>query len=332
MLVFVCHFSSLGVGGYAVYVFFILSGYWLDRMWSERYKPTRSPYFTYMVSRFWRLGPVMALVSLITLALLPVIGVPLEKIFSANPAHMVFSSTFLLGYAWLPYLPVGSAWSLDVEMQFYIVAPLIAGLLAMRRGRWAALTAALACSLAIGLIDPHMLPVLPKYIAFFVVGMMSSATKWRPSARLAQYSGGFVLLAAMLILLSPWRGLLIGGATPGPLYEYNAALSIALALATLPYAIHTTSRPSDATDRMMADLSYIIYLLHWPAMQWFFTISGPFSARLAVAATSFAIVPPAAWLIWKFYDKPINRARARWVTERAEQRPAEPVLAEPAGP
>src|SRR5579863_217672 len=87
LMVFVNHFSSLDWGGAAVYAFFVLSGFWIETMWTERYRHCRRPYLTYMVSRVWRLAPVMVLVSLITLALLPVVGVPMATILPGNPVH-----------------------------------------------------------------------------------------------------------------------------------------------------------------------------------------------------------------------------------------------------
>ncbi|MEG8224076.1 acyltransferase family protein [Sphingomonas sp. HH69] len=233
MLVFVHHFSSLGLGAYAVYVFFVLSGFWLQRMWTERYRMTRQPYLTYMISRVWRLAPVMILVSIITIMLLLVIGIPGAKVFAANGAHLTFSSIFLLGYSWLPYAPVGSAWSLDVEMQFYIVAPLLALAAVMPKGRWLLLAVAALCSLAFSTL--HVVPILPKYIVFFMVGMVAAGSGWRPSAKQATVSAMTVILAVLFVLISPWRGILIGGATPGPLFRYNFNYNIALAFATVPY-------------------------------------------------------------------------------------------------
>lgn len=81
---------------------------------------------------------------------------------------------------------------------------------------------------------------------------------------------------------------------------------------------------------MMADLSYIIYLLHWVAMQWFFSIEGPFLDRLAVAATCFAVVPAASWLIWRYYDRPLNQMRGRWVSSRQVAASGPSLLAAPA--
>jgi peptidoglycan/LPS O-acetylase OafA/YrhL len=330
MLVFVHHFSSLGFGPYAVYVFFVLSGFWVQTMWTQRYAKTRDPYLTYMVSRVWRLAPVMALVSLIAVVLLPAAGVPREQVFSANPLHLLFSSVALLGYSWLSYGPVGSAWSLDVEMQFYIVAPLLASLVASTWGRRGLLLAAALCSIVFALVVET--PILPKYILFFVVGMAAARTRWQPSGRSATLSAIVFGVLVIGLALTPWRDILIGGANPSARHlQWNPLYNVVLGVSSIPFAIYTTRQPSDAPDRMMADLSYIIYLLHWVAMQWFFRVEGPFIARLEFAGLSFAVVPTAAWAIWRYYDKPLNVARARWVSSRTQAAVAT-VAAEPAIP
>lgn len=320
MLVFVHHFSGLGFGPYAVYVFFVLSGFWVQTMWTERYAKTRDPYVTYMISRIWRLAPVMALVSAITIVLLPLGGVPIEQVFAANPLHLLVSSVVLLGYSWLPYGPVGSAWSLDVEMQFYIVAPFLAPAIASAWGRRWLIVGSALCSILFAAVA--VTPMLPKYIFFFVVGMAAARTRWKPSGRFAALSAGVFLLLVVGLAITPWRDILIGGANPSVHHlQWNQTYNVVLGMTSIPFAIYTTRQRSDAPDRMMADLSYIIYLLHWVAMQWFFRINGPFAMRLQFAAISFLVVPTAAWAIWRFYDKPFNVARARWVASRMQALP-----------
>lgn len=329
MLVFIHHFSSFALGGYAVYVFFVLSGYWLQRMWDERYRHTRAAYLTYIVSRIWRLAPVMILINIITILLLPLVGVPEDKVFANSPLHLAFSSAFMLGYAWLDYLPVGSAWSLDVEMQFYVLAPLLSAILAARLpllkgAAWIVLVVLAAGAISLASMGLEV-PSLPKYILFFVAGMAATRIEWSNTGRWAAISAGLFVLLVIGVFLSPWRGMLIVGGNPGPLAVWNSPFNVVLALITIPFAMYTTSRRSDGPDKMYADLSYILYLLHWVAMQWFFTFAGaPTRVRLAVAAASFAAVPLGSWLIWRFYDKPLNRMRSRWVASRMVG-PPEPV-------
>jgi peptidoglycan/LPS O-acetylase OafA/YrhL len=335
MIVFVHHFSGFTMGKYAVYVFFVLSGFWLHVMWVERYAGSRRPYLTYLVSRVWRLAPVMALVSAITIPFLLVIGQPAREVLAAHPLHLFFSSTFLLGYAWLDYLPVGSAWSLDVEMQFYVITPLLTVLL-LRRFEWPLLLAATVAS-AIGATVIET-PTFPKYAIFFILGMSAAASGWAPSKRLATTSALCIPVIIAIITISPWSDALWGGADATEFHHrWNPVLNVVLALMTVPFALHTVRQKSDRTDRMLADLSYIVYLAHWAGMQLFFTLAGhPFVERLEVAAASFLVIPLVSYGIWRFYDKPLNAARARWVASRAEPKAIAPKIgvlhAEPAGP
>jgi len=340
LVVFVHHLSSFSMGAYAVYVFFVLSGFWLHSMWVERYSRTRQPYLTYLVSRVWRLSPTMLLVSAITIPLLIAIGIPASEVFRANPLHLAFSSTFLLGYSFLAYPPVGTAWSLDVEMQFYVVVPLLAVLL-LRGYRWSVLAIAVGMSLLASWLLDADTTVLPKYLLFFVAGMASAHAGWSPSRRLAFATGLAIPVVLIIVCLSPWADLVWGGAHPTAFHSaWGLPFNVVLALLTIPFAIYTVRQKSDATDRMFADLSYIVYLGHWIAMQWFFTFAGhPFTARLLVAAACFTAVSLASLAIWRFYDKPINRARARWVAAREKRvPPAEretemlSLRTEPAGP
>lgn len=315
LLVFVHHLSSIDWGAAAVYCFFVLSGFWIETMWSVKYRHARQPYLTYLASRVWRLAPTMVLVSLITLALLPLIGISQATIWVGNPLHLIVSTVLLLGYSWLPYLPVGSAWSLDIEMQFYIVAPLLALMLAIsRRAAFALLGAAALCS--VWTVLAGKIYILPCYIGFFVAGMAASRLRWHPGRRIAAVSMALTVALVVGDVLSPWRGVLIGGAHPGPLHAYAPLFNLALAVALIPFAIATVHRPGDAMDRMMGDLSFIVYLQHWVAMQWFFATTGAYMHRLAVAATGFALVLPGSWLIWRYFDRPINRMRSRWVAAR----------------
>ena len=317
MLVFVHHFSGFALGSFAVYVFFQLSGFWVQRMWTSRYVGTNQPYATYLISRLWRLAPNMLLVSALAVPVLLIIGVPSDQLFSSGFSQLIISTSFLVGYAWLNYLPVGSAWSLDVEMQFYLIAPILIAAL-VRFGIWRPLL--LSGLITICFSQFSLPPTLPKYLVFFIIGAIAAHINWRPSNRMAKLSAGLVVVIVIGIFNSPVRDILIGGASPGPNHFLNPEFNALLAVLAVPYAIYTTSRSSDSDDRMLADLSYIIYLLHWVAMQWFFTISGSFLHRLPSAALCFVIVPLVALGIWRWFDFPLNKARGRWVNKRQVQK------------
>lgn len=319
LLVFAHHSSSFGLGSYAVYVFFVLSGFWVERMWRGRYSRARQPYLTYLVSRVWRLSPVFVLVGTITIVLEYLIRTPLSVLLSSNCFHLVFSSIFILGYGYLSFLPLVPAWSLDIEVQYYVFAPLLSVV-----GSWIGAAALLAVfslvSLTVALSGGQA--ILPGYLFFFVAGLAAAAATWRPSARLATVSACAAVAIVVLVALSRWRGIVFGGAHPGPLFVWNPALNIVAAVVTIPFAIYTTSQPSGTRDRMFADLSYVVYLQHWIAIVWLSWIGGSALHRMPYAAFAWIVVLATSYVIWRYFDHPINRARAEWVASRIRAVPA----------
>jgi peptidoglycan/LPS O-acetylase OafA/YrhL len=232
-----------------------------------------------------------------------------------NRIHYILSNIFILGYntMWAP--SVGTAWSLDIEMQFYLIAPVIAIFLAWRKipTVWI-LLAVISISLASSLLRN---PVsLLSYLAFFVFGMTAASINWRPSGNLAFASLGAAVVLIAGCLASPWRGILLSGGHLGSLSIYTTHANVVLALLAVPYAIYTTRQVGFGMDGMFADLSYVIYLLHWVVAMWIRSNPGSPSHNLLLDGAGGVLVIGVSFLIWKFYDHPINRRRSRWVSGR----------------
>jgi peptidoglycan/LPS O-acetylase OafA/YrhL len=327
MVVFVHHTTRLAFGTCAVYIFFCLSGFWIYKMYTGRYAATRQPYLTYFISRLWRLLPTFWLISLITLPYLYSSG-RLQASYRANsPFHFLISSLFFYGYDKLVNQPLVPAWSLDIEMQFYVIAPLLAILLAKRivRWQWVLLSAAVISGVYAAL-DGYF-RILSSLI-FFVIGMIASSNDWRPSRKLATWTAAVALLLIAACLISPWRGILLVGAHRDPLAVFGEDANALIAILAVPFAIYTTRQKGFAFDDMLGDLSYVVYLLHWSAMTWVPSLASVGMAeRLWVTGVGYCTVIGLSVVIWKYYDKPINRMRARWVKTRlkatvsAEARP-----------
>lgn len=122
-VVVIHHSFPLRLGAWAVAMFFILSGFWISRMWRASYSRKPSPYRTFVISRWWRIAPLFVAVQLIAAAL--VLG-----------GNSVVKPSEISDWCWWATQPtvVGStqfgrllppSWSLDVEMQFYLIAPFV---------------------------------------------------------------------------------------------------------------------------------------------------------------------------------------------------------------
>jgi peptidoglycan/LPS O-acetylase OafA/YrhL len=320
LVVFVHHTTRFAVGSAAVCVFFCLSGYWIDRMYMGRYSAARQPYLTYLVSRVWRLLPAFLLVTVGTLIYLRVDGSLADYWHASSSMHFVLSNLFILGYNSLTMQPLVPAWSLDIELQFYLVAPLLVIILAMRKlPPWSFLLAAAAVSLAWALLGAPVSVV--NYLVFFLAGMVAASSRWSPSRSLALGSLGATALLLLLCIASPWRGALLIGANPGPFAVHNASLNIALGLLLLPFAIYTTTLKDSPRDTMFGDLSYILYLLHWPVCLWIAAHPGGIGYRIVTNAAGLVLTLGLSYLMWRFYDRPINRLRSRWVNGRRKSTP-----------
>jgi peptidoglycan/LPS O-acetylase OafA/YrhL len=310
LTVFVHHATRFGIGSAAVYIFFILSGFWICTMWTQRYSRTRAPYVTYSISRVWRLLPVFALTSCITWGMLFLRGA--IRPFTDTWSHQIISNLLMFGYNSLAFRANGAAWSLDIEMQFYLLAPLLI-ILITRSLPWALLACAII-SVSAYLMDATR--TVAPYIAFFAIGVASASSGWKPGPPLAWIS----LLSTLALILGcvtgPFKDVILGGAHPGPLHAFNPAACVLLGLMMAPWAVYTTSRRGTELDGMYGDLSFIVYLLHWPVLAAFSTGQGSYVHRSVAIGEAFIVIMVASLLIWRAFDHPINKLRSSWVARR----------------
>lgn len=299
-IVFASHSSRFGFGSAAVDVFFVLSGFWIYQMWVARYATTKHSYLTYLISRSWRLLPVFLLASATILSVnrwLTSSTIPVGD--AGHRIHFVLSHILILGYNSLPVGPLGPAWSLDFEMQFYLMAPaLVWFIMRVRRPilvLFGASIASLGSAVWFGKYS------FSSHLIFFVVGMLAACFDWRPSARIAVSSVVSVVSFVIICLLRQhFSGL-----------QLNATIS----LLAIPYAIFTTRQPSGKFDKMLGDLSYVVYLIHWPGEVLCAKYGG--SHKRLYMWGVWLTVYPLSYVIWRLYDLPINRLRTQWVNRRS---------------
>jgi len=336
-IVFVNHSLPIHLGSMAVYVFFMLSGYWVYHMWGREYAPTETPYRNFIVSRFWRLIPIyyvaLALFILIDF-LFPSGRIGFQPDGFWSTLHLYVSQLLILGYAPLPYAAktMPPVWSLDIELQFYLVAPFVILLLsryragaAPRLALWLVALAGFAAFVVFfGNIHAQS-AFLPMYLVFFLIGTYSARHGWRPNPSLAV--GGLaaaILLVAGCILFAPTRPLLIEGSFSSWLSDFNPDANIVLALLIAPYAMSTVLRsPRKGSrlarfDRDLSNVTYEIYLLHPAALLVVAHFVGDVSKyrQLPAIALAWLGLFPVAWLIYRTIDQPIERRRTAYIRSR----------------
>lgn len=285
-------------GAAAVQCFFLISGFYMALVLNERYRDVGRFYF----NRALRLLPTYWAVVLLTLAAATLatkptfIATALQSDLTWDARALVlFSSVFLVGSDvmlfvrpteaglvftadfWneppylFPYHPIPPAWSLPVEMAFYALAPWLV------RSRWR-LLAGLLLGLAIRVIvykafgshDPWRYRFFPAELGVFCAGGLAyhfyRTMQVNAGARQIGIACLVILIAAMLA--HPYLP---------PTARYVPIT--ALMLASLPFVFALTR--DNTTDRWLGELSYPVYLLHFPVLQY---VSG----TLAVVACTFA--------------------------------------------
>lgn len=321
-VVVLAHLSPLALGAWAVDVFFVLSGYWVSAMWTERYSRTRAPYLTFVVSRFWRLWPLYITCTALVLALIYSRGrMWADVVEKVSSPEWVARVLLLVSSAAQP-VALQPAWSLDIEMQFYLVLPLFCAALAWLSGWRATARALVALAFAAGaaaLLVPGAAPGLANYLIFFWSGMLLYRTRWNPGAGAAWLSllGALAVAAALFLLPGAAHDMVAGARGAAVLKGMNHRVCGVLALMVIPFAAHNVRVPTGALDHHLGQLSYAVYLWHWIPMMAVEMMLEPrgVAAWVRWSAELGAIFLGAALLYWGF-DRPIDAWRRRWVRSR----------------
>lgn len=302
-------------GRIAVQTFYVISGFYMSLVLNEKYYNKKNSYFLFLSSRFLRLFPlywaVLLLVILYTF-IVRVAGVPdfsavqsyVQYIASIKLSSLVFlfvTNLFIFFQDWVMFMGVSldtgklffsnlplsitpstsqfllvpQAWSIGVELTFYLLAPL----LVKRSLRWILLCMALSVSLRAGLMivgltaDPWTYRFFPTELVFFLLGTVSYLIYKK--IRLMQLKAiyfkiAFGLVLALLVLFEFIHFTLFG-------YIFILIFSV-----LLPFIFLYSKNWK--LDSYIGDLSYPIYICH------IFVLSMYQSAGFGISNTTSLLV------------------------------------------
>jgi peptidoglycan/LPS O-acetylase OafA/YrhL len=293
--VVVSHLSSLNIGRLSVLLFFYLSGYWTARIWREKFGERAIG--RYYAARYLRVWPLFFLATL------------LAGIARGLPLHIENLTLFGLASTWRD--PTGVSWSLDIEVQFYLLLPLVVAF--MER---AGSAVSLLVALVVGVVGCWIawalqLGLVAKYLPVFVMGALTFSRSWTPSRRAAGCSLAAFVAATALTGFTPFLFKSDGPPFDEDIYGFFWMLPL------IPYVAHSLGQPSSRLDRHLGNLSFPLYLVHFPIIA---LAHAHFGYTTAVKLAAGAISAIAALLIYIAVDRPIDRLRVR-LTER-EAKPA----------
>lgn len=326
-------------GYLAVDFFFILSGFVVGYAYDDRWRRRTLTFREFVKRRLIRLHPMVVLG-----AVLGAVTFCIQGCEQWNGAHVAFPLvllSLLLHLFLIPALPGsgpevrgngemyplnGPTWSLFFE---YIGNLCYALFLRRLPTRWLAAFVALTglglAAFAVGngsgyghlgvgwsLLDWNLPGGLLRLLFAFPMGLLLSRV-FRP----VPVRGAFWIcsLAVVALLGVPYVGG-SGAVWMNGLYDTLCVVVLFPLLVWLGASGKATDRATAGVCRFLGDISYPVYVIHYPFMYLFFAWlwSGetiPFTQAWPVAVGLFAGVIVLAWAALKWYDEPVRRWLAR---------------------
>lgn len=299
--VLLSHLSRFDVGRLAVLLFFYLSGYWVTRVWQAKFGPRAT--LRFYAARYLRIAPLYLLTLVIAATL--------------NGIRIAPENILLFGTATTAHDPIGVSWSLDIELQFYLLLPALVLLLGRLNVATAIVLAMAAAAAGIALEDVVGLHTVLKFLPAFLLGLLTFTRGWRPGQLTANLSLGAFLVMTAVTAFTPF----LDKKNPDPFDQ--DIWSFFWMLPLLPYVARSLEVRSTRLDRHAGNLSYPLYLVHVPVVNLLQThmAFGGIGKLAAVALSSLA-----ALLLYVAVDRPVDRWRVR-LTEGGAPRSPEPGLA-----
>ncbi|MBS7566460.1 acyltransferase [Mucilaginibacter sp. Bleaf8] len=310
--------GAIYIGSMAVYCFFALSGYWVTYMYEKKYSKYQKPIVTFYLSRIYRLFPVYLFIGILTF-ISTLLYHPLfkDKILAVPNIHFWFSNVFLLGYNLLPYKPVVPAWSLDLELQFYLLLPILFAFTKKKKQ----LVAVIIISALIAITSSALYPggIISKtviaYLLYFIIGIAIYRYEFKFSRKAEFWS---IVMFISIFLAHCLLGFtdFYKAIKSGKYYElyFNQVLS----LFTIPLLCNSLYNKSDNLDRTLGEMSYVLYLTHWMLIiPYNHYITGITKLqRLPFSLAYLLITYTLSYIIFKYYDKPVDKLRRKWLEKQ----------------
>ncbi len=287
---------------YGIYLFFLAIHVGLFALLQAR--GIETPLANYGQDRI----PVIERVGL-GLLNITVIGQELPVWLRVSDGHLVWSSRFLGsgGDEVFHFMMIPMAWSLSLELTFYLIAPFIArrpaGQIAAIAGL--SLLARIVAALFGWVDDPWSHRFFPFELALFLAGVLAYKG-W--AANKARWESGRARILALLVpaAILAWP-LYLGNWSQDVFFTPPRLALLVLVAVGLP-AIHGWSRHNQR-DRAVGELSFPVYLDHLLVFSLIGVIpvlkANPTLWTLATAAVSMAL----AWLVVRMVDSRIEQFR-----------------------
>jgi len=320
-------------GQVAVQAFFIISGFYMSLILTQKYE--KCSVFVFYTNRLLRLFPAYLFMLFVSFGLLYALDVGIlmyidkfKKVFThglfmavsylwANIAVLGQEILFLLGidtatysFYWAPngmasvkawnYVLIPQAWSLSMELYFYVLAPLIL----RQRMRWVGGIFVLSLALRLFIVskgveyDLFLRRFFPGELCLFLIGSFSYFLFTRIKEYRRKYSVGLICWITLLTVFVFYN-------------EINEKYSLTLLAFTMflsmPFIFNLATH--SRLDRFLGNISYPIYIVHFltvAVFEEYFEEEYPFFLLLLAVFS-------ASLVVYYGIEAPIDRWRQRRV-------------------
>jgi len=311
------------LGRFAVCSFFILSGYWITLMFENKYSYKKNPMKTFYMSRFWRLLPIFYAFTIIGFIVwwLTDHTVPtlITNLHGVDSAVFWLSNSVLFTYYSLPKVTIlVPAWSLDIELQFYILFPLLfyAGYKNQKRLNYIFLLSLLIFGyVSINYSNLWIKNSMLVYLYLFVFGMIIYFKKiqFKSLTEIICLSCALIIIALQYVF-------------PYSIQHYKdeasiyyIMLSFVLVALFIPTLANSVKKASGKNDRFWGEMSFLVYLSHWIWIKPYGVFSEGVSSLVHVIYLFlfFAATLLSSFIIYKLIDRPMEKLRHHWINKQA---------------
>lgn len=320
VVIFHAGVSPLHGGFIGVDIFFVISGYLISRQISSEMDAGKFSILGFYERRIRRIVPALLFTVAATLAVAPFVLFPVElatagktaiaSILSVANLHLLNSAGYFAADAGTQ--PLIHMWSLGVEEQFYLFFPLLLLVFGGRSraaARWTTLLLALA-SLALCIVvtryDRDFAYYFPLTRAWEL--LVGAALVFVPAPSMPTWLRNLVAAGALLLIAASAYKFYPQMAFPG-FYALAPVLAAAALIAVGSQGgSAVTSGLSKRPLVWIGQISYSLYLVHWPILVFYRMARGVplgFAEAWGLVAASIA----AAYLSWRFVERPFREKR-----------------------
>lgn len=315
LLVLASHLGPVAhVGPYAVFAFYVLSGYLMTAILHRSYGYSRQGFLRYALNRGLRIFPLYWLAALASVLLIALLGEAASRHYHAamglqlGGLELLRNLLLVLDVStstrWVP-----PAWALTVEIFYYLLMGL-----GLSRWWWSSL-AWLAASLLYTLylvvgdasFSYRYFPIAAASLPFSVGACLFHLRRWRPAGGRPGVPRGLavVSLAFVANLLWATQG---GGEVERAQFYGNLVLAAAMTWLLAAWQPPRLAGP----DAALGELSYPVYLLHYQAGLALLLLGlGGAPGSWGFMAAGLVLTLVMAWAVSRTLEPLIQEVRSR---------------------